>query len=285
MFRNLFCVSFVVTIWLISDGSCFKIQPRIVHGTSSERGQFPYYALLRMMIKDPGNNPFEAICGGTLLDDQFVLTSAICVEDAISVQLDLGSHKMNNTNEKGRKSYSINSEQIHIHPEFRKNTIKNALALIKLNEPVTFSDVIQPITFPNDCSISEDTNFTAIGNGFIVNGFYELPEILQYTSLTVPSHEVCCQVYSRQIDFDTQFCAGLGYDNKAICFGDLGGPLIHPEQHTLYGVSTYFNTMSCEVGPGIFTKVSKYFTWISEITGIQLPECSEMSDKNTKCKF
>lgn len=284
MFRKLFCVS-LVTIWLVSDGSGFTIQPRIIHGTSSERGQFPYYALLKMIIKDAGNDPFEAICGGTLLNDQFVLTSATCIERAISLQVDLGSHKMNQTNEKGRKSYSINLEQIHFHPEFKKNNLRHALALIKLNEPVTFSDVIQPIKFPNDCSILEDTNLTAIGNGFIVNGFYELPETLQYTELTVPSHEVCCQVYSEIIDFETQFCAGLGFDNKAICFGDLGGPLVHPKQHTLFGVSTYYNTMACEVGPGIFTKVSKYMTWISEVTGLQIPKCSETNNKNTKCEF
>lgn len=273
MFQKLFCV-FLVTISIISIGQCFKIQPRIMYGRSSERGQFPFYALLKVLVDRPNGNPIEGICGGTLLDNQFILTSANCIHNKLKIQLDLGSWKMNETQEEGRISYSISPDQVYIHPEFDEKKLVHDMALIKLREPVTFSDVIQPVSFPKECTMHKDIKFTAIGNGYIINGFYELPATLRYTSANLTSNEVCLQVFDR-IDEENQFCAGQpdGSVYKTICNGDLGGPLIHETEQTLYGVSTLFYVYACEISPGLFTSVFNYYPWISHVTSIHLPNC------------
>lgn len=264
MFQKLFCV-FLVTISLISIGQCFKIQPRIMYGHSSERGQFPFYALLEVSANRPNGNPLEGICGGTLLNNQFILTSAKCVHNKQKVELDLGSWKMDETREQGRMSYSINSDQVFIHPEFDEKKLINDMALIKLKEPVSFSDVIQPVSFPKECTMQDDIEFTAIGNGLTPKEFYERPDVLQYTKANLSSHEICTLVFDR-IDEENQFC-------KTICAGDLGGPLIHDTEHTLYGVATHFYQFACGMAPGLFTSVFNYYPWISHVTGIQLPKC------------
>lgn len=74
---------------LINSGSCFKMQPRIVNGSPSELGQFPYFALMEIKVKF---RPQERkTCGGSLLNEEFLLTAAHCLQDATKVLVHLGS--------------------------------------------------------------------------------------------------------------------------------------------------------------------------------------------------
>ncbi len=60
---------------------------RIVGGTSSEPGEFPY--LVALTVRVPLG---AAFCGGTILDARRVLTAAHCMETAQSVTITAGAY-------------------------------------------------------------------------------------------------------------------------------------------------------------------------------------------------
>lgn len=260
---------FLITFALVCIGQCFKIQPRIVNGVASKRGEFPFYALLRITSNIP-NGPPELICGGTLLNNQFILTAAHCLYKAVKVQVDLGSLEMNNIEEVGRKSYFADEKQMFVHPNYDHPTLREDIAIIRLNEQVIFSDVIQPVAFPNECSVAENTNLIAIGNGYYNNN-NELSPILQYTQLKSVASKVCKEIYPF-IDENKVFCAE-GPNGQSICKGDSGGPLVHATQRTLFGITSFHYIQGCQLAPQGFTNVFSYMPFITQITGIQFPNC------------
>lgn len=56
-------------------------------------------------------------------------------------------------------------------------------------------------------------------------------------------------------------------------FKFLGGPIVDPMDHSLYGISSFTDTDGCEVMPQGFTTVMYYLPWISEVTGMQFMDC------------
>lgn len=71
---------YIITILYIS-ASCLADQNlnytgRIIGGTDAENAQFPWYVSIIGRL-DEGNN---ILCGGSLISNKWVLTSAICVK-------------------------------------------------------------------------------------------------------------------------------------------------------------------------------------------------------------
>lgn len=274
MFRKLSCVV-LVTISLLSIGSCFKIQPRIINGQASERGQFPFYALLNVTLSENGDQ-IDAICGGTLLNDRFVLTAARCVSKATSIKLDLGTLEMNNTQEEGRKSYTISKKQVLINPFHNEEKIEHDIALIKLHEPVEFSDVIQPVSLPKNCDVRTGSKFISIGNGYTFddNLDYVFPDVLQHATVTVFPFEECQEAFGGVLDERNHICAADPKTGASACVYDNGSPLIDPTEHSLYAITSYIYFLGCGIQPVGYTKIFNYLPWIAQVSGLEIPKCS-----------
>lgn len=139
---------------LINSGSCFKMQPRIVNGSPSELGQFPYFALLEIKVKF---RPQERkTCGGSLLNEEFVLTAAHCLQDATKVLVHLGSLRKDEY-EEGRHVFLARRKHLYIHPNWNTRNLFCDIALIKLSRPAIYSHLIQPIKLPSVCDLPSGT--------------------------------------------------------------------------------------------------------------------------------
>ena len=66
----------------------FKIKPRIVNGHTSPERLFPYYVYLKIDMEEA--NTFGD-CGGTLLNEQFILTAGHCTYEATAIEVHLGT--------------------------------------------------------------------------------------------------------------------------------------------------------------------------------------------------
>ena len=64
----------------------FKIKPRIMNGRTATERQFPFYVYLEIETIDD-----KFACGGTLLNEKFILTAAHCFNDAIAIEVHLGA--------------------------------------------------------------------------------------------------------------------------------------------------------------------------------------------------
>lgn len=93
-------------------------EPRIVNGKNSTRGQFPFYAFLK--IKLTGGT---ASCGGSLISNEWVVSAAHCLQGASSVEVHLGSLRASNLTEEGRIIVNVTKTRIHVHPKYDQEKV------------------------------------------------------------------------------------------------------------------------------------------------------------------
>lgn len=117
---------------------------RIIGGSVAKRGQFPYQISLRSfeVIFDPDGmvSGFFHRCGGTILNDQWVITAAHCTQypvDANSLRIVVGAHHLQNDGTEYELSLLIN------HPDFTQGF--NDISLLKTKYSIQFGDGVQPI--------------------------------------------------------------------------------------------------------------------------------------------
>jgi secreted trypsin-like serine protease len=196
--RQFLLLSIVVWLFEGSYGASFaKLGKK-----STRSGQFPYQVLIIQ----------QGFCGGTLLNEKFVLTAAHCVPKKTTVHVHLGSYKFNDLTEPGRVMFK--TTVFKKHENFDPNTLRNDLALIKLPKNVIFTDKIKPARLPWDLS------GPLIGQRVVVTGWGKtgdnemMASMLQMETIVVISNEVCSQFYEENI-FESDLCTiGSGEQNN-----------------------------------------------------------------------
>lgn len=99
------------------------IQPRIANGNRAVLGTFPWFASLQIRTRADPNRP--VYCGGAILNNLWVLTSADCVRNARSVQVFAGSVQFNG-------GVSVTGDAYYIHPAFNATNFANNVALLRI---------------------------------------------------------------------------------------------------------------------------------------------------------
>merc|ERR1719229_181384 len=111
---------------------------KIVGGCEPCPGQYPWVVGI---WRTRGHRPF---CGGSLLNDRWVLTAAHCLTGrrCSDIKIVLGDHDVTKK-ESGEKHEEVCGIVIH---NFYHSVFED-IALIELCQPVKFSAAIQPIMF------------------------------------------------------------------------------------------------------------------------------------------
>lgn len=233
---------------------------RIVKGHTGHVGQFPHQALL--FIRNANG---RIICGGTLLNNRWILTAAHCAHRASDMEVHLGARSYDNLAEAGRQVVEV--LDIVIHHAYAPVFAANDVALLELAQKVQISETVQAARLPPPYERFVGQAVVASGWGLTDRAQDSFAKQLQFAPLNVIDNEACRPMYNPFVVRDSTVCA-RGWKGQSVCNGDSGGPLVLAKDgRTLVGVTSFGHVSGCHTGqPQGFARVSSFLDWIRRHT-------------------
>ncbi|XP_057198095.1 tryptase beta-2-like [Triplophysa rosa] len=173
-------------------------------------------------------------------------------------------------NQTGQNPNEINRKvsQVYIHPSYNSFTKDNNIALVQLSSTVNFTDYIRPVCLAGaNSSIAAGTKSWVTGWGTLVDKSDELVQLQQVPAPIV--NDSVCHASCYKVITDNMICAGELLRTEAdACQGDSGGPLVSKKgsQWIQSGIVSFGEGCGEPLCPGVYTRVSKYHSWIRSYT-------------------
>ncbi|XP_023934807.1 serine protease persephone [Bicyclus anynana] len=240
----------------------------IIGGETASLGEFPHMAALGYERTDG----YDFQCGGSLVSDLYIVTAAHCVDTLDQVTPTIARMGVVELGERQFSSDDVRIQEIIKHPEYKRRTKYDDLALLKLEQPVTFTSNLHPIclyTKNDDPTIP----LTITGWGKTSTTRDIKSTILLKANVTVVAKDKCGESYTnwRKLPVgiaDAQICAGDPMGLRDTCQGDSGGPLqgltASDGQFRLVAVTSFGRGCGSPV-PGVYTRISRYLDWIESV--------------------
>ncbi|CAF3227069.1 unnamed protein product [Rotaria sp. Silwood2] len=256
------------------------IQSRIINGDEAIPYSWSMIVSIRYNCFRDGNIKAHC-CGGTILNEYYILTAANCVDQidhssilSHNITIAAGIHNLTEINQTIRRV-----DQIFIHPKYagQAQLYKNDIAILHLAEPLDLDTnpfiarTCRPpranspeyvLRYPSNGSI-----LAAVGWGTFDKLAFRKPQLLQQLSIYAIDHNdpTCARSIGH---VNVQFCGGLYEGGKGICYGDTGGPIFQwlGDRWEQVGISSYVMNGCASVGyQSVFTRLVSFYDWIEEV--------------------
>ncbi|XP_005179487.3 chymotrypsin-1 [Musca domestica] len=232
---------------------------RIIGGQVAEEGLAPYQVSLQTI---PGSH----LCGGAIIDKEWIITAAHCVTGwpPEFLRIAVGS----NLYTEPLAIYHL--DRIHLHCNYDHPKYHNDIALLHVNNTIEWNDRVKPISLPR--VLLNTTDPLLLTGWGLISLWDPHPEKLQKLQMFQVTNGECSKMLEEfdDLHLDVGHLCAFVKRYQGACHGDNGGPLVY--QNTLVGIHAW--SYPCADGyPDVFTNILYYRDWLRQtISG------------NTKCK-
>ncbi|XP_045505286.1 serine protease 27-like [Colias croceus] len=213
---------------------------------------------------------------GALIDSKWILTAA---GDFYNVResIKLFRARLGSVNCK-KGGILVALKGVEVHPMYTYKEPQYDIALVRLAQPVAFTEHIKPIAISSAVEIASGKFYTTYWPRLIVNN-QVLPasakERLKHNSMRVSTQKLipwkkCHRMLSnsnKSLEHSTS-CLEPIVTHHSLCIPDVGAPIIADD--SLWGITSGWISDTClnHPGPTLFTRVSQENTrfWLDSIT-------------------
>nr|XP_049692555.1 trypsin, alkaline B-like [Helicoverpa armigera] len=232
---------------------------RIIGGSPTTIDQYPSIVAL---LYASNANVFLHHCGGTLLNNRSIMTSATCTygDPTSRWRVRTGSSFANSDG----NTYGFSA--FIYHPNFNSRSMDSDIVILRTSANIPFSNVVQPGSIAGaNYNLGDNEVVWAAGFGWTGDQTSEHPDQLRHVQILSVNQGICRRRHAiggLMIITDNMLCSGfLDGGGRGICFGDFGGPLYH--HNVVVGISS-FRIHGCahRLFPDVNTRVSRFTQWI-----------------------
>jgi secreted trypsin-like serine protease len=228
--------------------SVSPMSPMIVGGTAVPNGKYPFMAYLKLYR----NGKRSGFCGGSLIDQDSVLTAAHCLINTTGAVVVVGRTDLRKKN----RGQEIGASRAFIHPRYYGNGYD--AGVLKLSRPVKGIKPIKLATARQNDLEKPGHILTAAGWGVRKQRPDILPKRMRDVSIPVVSDSRAKRAYQSQgLKYLPSLQVAAGKKGKSPCFGDSGGPLFDSGSRTQVGITSE-GPRSCGSTryPAVYTEVN-----------------------------
>ncbi|XP_072542449.1 granzyme B-like [Salminus brasiliensis] len=205
-------------------------------------------------------------CGGILIKEDYVLTSAHCLdgyEKKQRLEVVLGAH---NIKKKEKSQQRIKVKECIKHPAYKEGQTNKSfdIMLLKLKNNANLTDFVKVIGLPKENEdIPANQKCSIAGWGMKKPGGCA-SDVLQEVTLKVQFNFECTHVWRDYFDRKRMICTASDGE-RGFCQGDSGGPLICNNEPL--GMATYTYPGNCikRKFPEVYIKIAYFFPWIKKV--------------------
>ncbi|XP_043929688.1 acrosin-like [Protopterus annectens] len=242
---------------------------RVIGGKDAQPGAWPWIVSIQLPNKHDSRHQHS--CGGSLLNNQWVLTAAHCFKasnkNLHEWLLILGGHQLSVL---GPEAESRRIKHVIKHERYNPRREENDIALIEMDKPVVTSKYIQVACLPDQNMDVENLILCQIaGWGVTEEHSTATADILQEAPVSIIPRDICnsTEWYNGAVNINN-LCAGSESGGVDSCQGDSGGPLMCMDPKTgiyvVSGITSWGSGCGQMKKPGIYTSTQSFVDWIEK---------------------